>query len=119
MVKVCNDNSILFKGMSGEVLNVWVSHHEGQINVPVHDEPLVVLRYVDQKGEETDKYPWNPNGSIGGVTGICDETGRHFGLMPHLERSFLNWQMPYGGGEGNYTGWFKCVLNAYKWCIGE
>lgn len=117
MVKVCNDNSILFKGMSGEVLNVWVSHHEGQINVPVHDEPLVVLRYVDQKGEETEKYPWNPNGSVGGVTGICDETGRHFGLMPHLERSFLNWQMPYGGGEGNYTGWFKCVLNAYKWCI--
>lgn len=117
MVKVCNEKSILFKGMSGEVLNVWISHYEGQINVPVNDDSLAVLKYVDQKGDVTKKYPWNPNGSIGGVTGICDETGRHFGMMPHLERSFLNWQMPYGTGEGNYTGWFKCVLNAYKWCI--
>lgn len=119
MVKVCNDNSILFKGMCGDVLNVWVSHQEGQINVPVHDESLIVLRYVDQKGEQTERYPWNPNGSVGGATGICDDTGRHFGLMPHLERSFLNWQMPYGTGEGNYTGWFKCALNAYNWCIEE
>lgn len=119
MVKVCNDNSILFKGMSGEILNVWISHHEGQINVPINNESLIVLKYVDHNGKETEKYPWNPNGSIGGVTGICDETGRHFGLMPHLERSFLSWQMPYGSGEGNYTGWFKCVLNAYNWCIRE
>jgi len=31
------------------------------------------------------QYPWNPNGSVDSIAGICDETGRVFGLMPHPE----------------------------------
>jgi len=44
----------------------------------------VALRYVDDKGNLA-SYPWNPNGSLENIAGICDETGRIFGLMPHPE----------------------------------
>jgi phosphoribosylformylglycinamidine synthase len=47
---------------------------------------LVCLSYTDEAYQaETMEYPLNPNGSVGGVAGICDETGRVFGLMPHPE----------------------------------
>jgi phosphoribosylformylglycinamidine synthase subunit PurQ / glutaminase len=46
----------------------------------------VVLRYVDASGRPTEEYPANPNGSPGAVAGVCDPTGRIFGLMPHPER---------------------------------
>ena len=45
-----------------------------------------VLRYVDESGQPTELYPANPNGSAGAVAGVCDPTGRIFGLMPHPER---------------------------------
>lgn len=51
---------------------------------------LIALRYVDPAtGEATETYPLNPNGSPDGVAGICDPTGRIFGLMPHPE-AFLH-----------------------------
>lgn len=43
----------------------------------------VAVRYVDADGEPTQEWPANPNGSPGAVAGICDPTGRLFGLMPH------------------------------------
>lgn len=46
----------------------------------------VVLRYADPSGHPTQAYPENPNGSPGAVAGVCDTTGRIFGLMPHPER---------------------------------
>ncbi len=46
----------------------------------------VVLRYADPDGRVASTYPANPNGSPGAVAGVCDPTGRIFGLMPHPER---------------------------------
>ncbi|SIN88408.1 phosphoribosylformylglycinamidine synthase subunit I [Singulisphaera sp. GP187] len=46
----------------------------------------IVLRYVDASGAVTEEYPANPNGTPGAVAGLCDPTGRIFGLMPHPER---------------------------------
>jgi phosphoribosylformylglycinamidine synthase subunit PurQ / glutaminase len=46
----------------------------------------VVLRYIDEGGRPTESYPANPNGSPGAVAGLCDPSGRIFGLMPHPER---------------------------------
>ncbi len=46
----------------------------------------VVLRYADDRDQPTQDYPANPNGSPGAVAGICDPSGRVFGLMPHPER---------------------------------
>ena len=46
---------------------------------------LVVFRYTDKKGNPAKTYPENPNGSINSIAGVCDKTGRIFGLMPHPE----------------------------------
>jgi phosphoribosylformylglycinamidine synthase I len=53
----------------------------------------VVLRYVDEHGQ-AGQFPVNPNGSQGGVAGICDASGRVLGLMPHPERHVLPTQHP-------------------------
>jgi len=47
---------------------------------------LVVCRYADaENGEPTLEFPHNPNGSLRAIAGLCDPTGRVFGLMPHPE----------------------------------
>lgn len=75
-----------------EMLYLPVAHSEGKF-IPdspatlerLKDNHQVVFRYVTAKGEPA-KYPENPNGSIAGIAGICDPSGRVFGLMPHPER---------------------------------
>jgi phosphoribosylformylglycinamidine synthase len=54
----------------------------------------IVLTYSDQAGQPTQEYPANPNGSAGAVAGVCDPTGRIFGLMPHPERFVDPWHHP-------------------------
>ena len=44
---------------------------------------LIPVRYADAAGTPTEAWPENPNGSPGGAAGLCDVTGRVFGLMPH------------------------------------
>jgi phosphoribosylformylglycinamidine synthase I len=76
-----------------EPIELPVAHGEGKF-VLADPESLaklesagqVVLRYADAQGDPTSVYPANPNGSIGAVAGLCDPTGRIFGLMPHPER---------------------------------
>lgn len=43
----------------------------------------IVARYAGPDGRPTQEWPWNPNGSPGAIAGICDPSGRLFGLMPH------------------------------------
>jgi phosphoribosylformylglycinamidine synthase len=51
----------------------------------ISSNKLSCLRYCDESGRPTMKYPLNPNGSRDGIAGICDITGRIFGLMPPPE----------------------------------
>ena len=76
-----------------ERIDLPVRHGEGKF-VPESDEllrrmrhqHLIPLRYADPStGEPTDAFPHNPNGSIDNVAGLCDPTGRVFGMMPHPE----------------------------------
>jgi phosphoribosylformylglycinamidine synthase len=53
-----------------------------------------VLFYSDSEGRPTQEYPANPNGSAGAIAGLCDPTGRIFGLMPHPERFIVPWHHP-------------------------
>ncbi len=53
----------------------------------------IVYRYINEDGSSP-SYPANPNGSVDNIAGICDKTGRIFGLMPHPERHFLPTQHP-------------------------
>ena len=69
-----------------------VRHAEGKIFATDKDIDLlfsnnqVVMQYADENGDSADgKWPLNPNGSLRDIAGICDPTGRIFGLMPHPE----------------------------------
>lgn len=54
----------------------------------------VAVRYVDRDGRPTEDWPDNPNGSPGAVAGICDPSGRLFGLMPHPDAYLYPFQHP-------------------------
>ncbi|KIH75548.1 phosphoribosylformylglycinamidine synthase subunit I [Geoalkalibacter ferrihydriticus] len=82
---------VFTRGMDGVYLPV--RHGEGKF-VPASDEVLAamekrhlcVLKYSDPSFQTTAlDYPANPNGSVAGIAGVCDESGRLFGLMPHPE----------------------------------
>lgn len=85
----------------GESLYLPVAHAEGKY-VPADDAPVesldeagqVAVRYVGPDGEPHAGFPWNPNGSVGDVAGLCDPTGRVFGIMPHPERHAHPWHHP-------------------------
>jgi len=78
-----------------------VAHGEGKF-IPKDNAVLerlkknnqIVFRYCTKEGSAP-AYPDNPNGSVEDIAGICDETGRIFGLMPHPERHFLFTQHPF------------------------
>ena len=71
----------------------------------------VAARYVDDQGIATTEWPHNPNGSPGGVAGVCDPSGRLFGLMPHPDAYLYPFHHPHwrrravdGSGEEEGAG---------------
>ena len=110
-----NSNKCIFtKGMT-EPVYYPIAHAEGKF-VPKDKETLknlkkndqVVFQYMNPEGGSAD-YPWNPNGSVEDIAGICDPTGRIFGIMPHPERHFHPTQHPRWTREG-----LKEVADGYK-----
>ena len=89
-----------------ELIELPVAHGEGKF-IPKDQEILeqllgygqIVFHYADPKGQEGG-YPWNPNGSVGNIAGVCDPTGRILGLMPHPERHVAAVQHPRWTREG-------------------
>jgi phosphoribosylformylglycinamidine synthase I len=106
---------IFTKGISA--LYLPVAHGEGKVVAETLGGLKVVVRYADDKGNTKAGYPYNPNGSMDNIAGICDESGRIFGLMPHPER-FIRWsqhprwtrEAPREQGDG-----FSVFLNAVQW----
>ncbi len=88
------------------VLYIPVANAEGKF-IAKNEEKLrmlgeseqIVFKYVDEDGNESG-YPWNPNGSMGNIAGICDPTGRILGMMPHPERHIEPTQHPRWTREG-------------------
>ncbi len=79
-----------------KVLRIPVAHGEGRFTTDgetyrkLEEGRQIALRYAFSDGRPAGgRFPYNPNGSLGDVAGICDPTGRVFGLMPHPERAFL------------------------------
>jgi len=87
------------------------AHAEGKLLFPLdrqddylnklEDNDQIVFRYVDPSGDYAG-YPWNPNGSISNIAGICNSMGNVFGMMPHPERTFYRFQ---------HQGWTKKGLD--------
>jgi phosphoribosylformylglycinamidine synthase len=114
LVQVRSSASLFFQGMEGAVLPVVVSHGEGRIATPVVDG--VNLRYVDHYHRMAERYPFNPNGSEAGVTGLCSEDGRVTIMMPHPERVYRREQFSWCPDDWLVSPWQHFFANAAKWC---
>lgn len=113
--KINESPSVLLSGMSDSILPVPVAHGEGRM-VFDGDASNVALRYVDNEGSATDTYPLNPNGSLGGITGVTTDDGRVTIMMPHPERAFLTQQNSWHPEDWEeYGPWFKMFQNARDW----
>ena len=130
-VQIQSSPSILLKGMEGSSLGVWVAHGEGRVHFPTDEsrdlvvsKSLAAVKYVDDENTPTEVYPYNPNGSPMAIAGLTSEDGRHLAMMPHPERCFLGWQLPWlprewEEGYGMKTGvgpWLRMFQNARAWC---
>lgn len=118
-VRVEQTKSVLLKGMQGSVIPVAVAHGEGLANLTADEAANMAqhghlaLRYVDSQGNPTETYPLNPNGSIGGVTGVTSNDGRVTLMMPHPERNLRainhSWKPNDWQGDG---AWMRMFRNA-------
>ncbi|KAL6745568.1 CobB/CobQ-like glutamine amidotransferase domain-containing protein [Haematococcus lacustris] len=131
-VHIADDSpSILLKGMGGATIGVWAAHGEGQALFPdqavkehVLANKLAPIRYTDPQGNATEAYPFNPNGSPLGIAALTSENGRHLAMMPHPERCFLAWQLPWAPKELGLQAkgpapWIKLFQNAREWCEAQ
>ena len=100
-------------------LPIAVAHGEGYANFAHRGEAARVqaaMRFVDHTGQPTEQYPFNPNGSAGGLTGVTTPDGRFTAFMPHPERVFRNIQMSWTGGEpADFSPWMHLWHNARRW----
>lgn len=122
-VEVQKSPSLFFDGMAGSRLPIAVAHGEGFADFSQQGNAAkvdVALRFVDNYGEITERYPFNPNGSQQGVTSVTTQDGRFTVLMPHPERVFRTSQMSWAPSEwsaipeGN-SPWLRMFQNARKW----
>ena len=117
-LEVLESPSIFFKGMAGSRVPVAVAHGEGRVVFPKGvngAKAVAALRFVDGRGNATERYPWNPNGSAGGLTSFTTKDGRATIMMPHPERGFRASQLSYKGGlfDGECGPWMRMFRNAY------
>ena len=122
---ILESNAIALQGMAGSTIGIWVAHGEGRFHVRnrelldnVLTQNLAPIRYVDQHNQPTMRYPFNPNGSPHGIAGICSTDGRFLAMMPHPERAFLKWQLPWVPDEYKHLSvapWRMMFENLYRW----
>eukprot|EP00326_Haptolina_ericina_P037336 CAMPEP_0181236458 /NCGR_PEP_ID=MMETSP1096-20121128/38191_1 /TAXON_ID=156174 ORGANISM="Chrysochromulina ericina, Strain CCMP281" /NCGR_SAMPLE_ID=MMETSP1096 /ASSEMBLY_ACC=CAM_ASM_000453 /LENGTH=887 /DNA_ID=CAMNT_0023331649 /DNA_START=70 /DNA_END=2734 /DNA_ORIENTATION=- len=128
-VTILESPAVLLKGMAGTSLGVWVAHGEGKSHFPeasmlpaLIDKRMAPIRYVDDSNKQTETYPFNPNGSPHGIAALCSEDGRHLAMMPHPERCFVKWQLPWMPPSWDAleaAPWLKLFQNAAAFCNAE
>lgn len=119
LVEVLESPSLFLQGMAGSRLPIAVAHGEGYANFKYRgnaSKAIAAMRYVDNHGRATEQYPFNPNGSAGGLTAVTTADGRFTAMMPHPERVFRNVQMSWTSEDkAQYSGWMRIWRNARKW----
>ncbi len=118
MVEVMKSPSLFLEGMAGSRLPIAVAHGEGYANFKHRGDlanAIAAMRFVDNAGQATEQYPFNPNGSPGGLTAVTTPDGRFTALMPHPERVFRNIQMSWTSGDpAVHSPWLRIWRNARK-----
>lgn len=89
-----NSPNVFLRGI--EKLHIPVAHGEGNffaeddVLKSIEDNNLVAVRYSKPDGSPAGgEFPYNPNGSLNDIAGICDKSGRIMGMMPHPERNIF------------------------------
>ncbi|MDI1315707.1 phosphoribosylformylglycinamidine synthase [Flavobacterium sp.] len=111
-VKVQENNSVMLKTLAGTTLGVWVSHGEGKFQLPEAENQYNIVAKYAYEG-----YPANPNGSDFNTAMLCDKTGRHLVMMPHIERSTFPWNWAYypSDKKDEVSPWLEAFVNARIW----
>ena len=119
MVELPQSPSLFFGGMAGSRMPVVVSHGEGQAifdSAEQQGRALVAMRFLDNAGRVSEVYPYNPNGSPDGITGVTTADGRFTIMMPHPERVFRTVQMSWHPANmGEDSPWLRMFRNARAW----
>ncbi|CAM5400423.1 phosphoribosylformylglycinamidine synthase [Eoetvoesiella caeni] len=125
MVEVADSPSLFFKGMAGTRIPVAVAHGEGFANFGLQGNigrVAKVLNFTDHGGKATESYPYNPNGSPQGLTGVTTADGRFTVMMPHPERVtrnvMMSWSPDRWGSQdsgGDASPWLRIFRNARVW----
>jgi len=123
MVQIPQNPSIFFHGMAGSFLPIAVAHGEGRAEFrdPADLQQVILDRqvamcFLDNRGTLTQAYPYNPNGSPHGITGLTTSDGRFTVLMPHPERVVRtvsnSWHPDHWREDGP---WLRMFRNARVW----
>ncbi|AFZ83621.1 phosphoribosylformylglycinamidine synthase [Candidatus Kinetoplastibacterium blastocrithidii TCC012E] len=121
-IEILKSPSILFNGMEGSKIPIVIAHGEGYADYSKCDSmanSYVSACFVDNYGNKTEKYPFNPNGSPGGITAVTTLDGRCTIMMPHPERVTRNVTLSWAPAEWvnryKYSPWMKMFYNARIW----
>ncbi|WP_438966327.1 phosphoribosylformylglycinamidine synthase [Flavobacterium sp.] len=111
-VTIQENNSVMLKTLAGSTLGVWISHGEGKFNLPYSENKYNIVAKYAYEG-----YPANPNGSDFNTAMMCDTTGRHLVMMPHIERSTFPWNWANYPKDRNdkVSPWLEAFVNAKNW----
>jgi phosphoribosylformylglycinamidine synthase len=111
-VKVQENHSVMLSTLAGTTLGVWVSHGEGKFKLPYDENQYNIVAKYGYEG-----YPANPNGSDYNTAMLCDTTGRHLVMMPHIERSTFPWNWAHypKGNTDEVSPWIEAFVNARLW----
>jgi len=111
-VTVQENNSVMLKTLAGATLGVWVSHGEGKFKLPYEENKYNIVAKYAYEG-----YPANPNGSDFNTAMMCDKSGRHLVMMPHIERSTFPWNWAHypTDKKDEVSPWIEAFLNARLW----
>lgn len=111
-VTIQENNSVMLKTLAGSTLGVWISHGEGKFNLPYGEEKYNIVAKYAYEG-----YPANPNGSDFNTAMMCDSTGRHLVMMPHIERSTFPWNWAHypKHRDDKVSPWLEAFVNAKEW----
>ncbi len=118
LVRVPASASLFFSGMAGSLLPVATAHGEGRARFDgqLLPQTQIALQYVNADGVTTTGYPQNPNGSPGGITGLCNSDGRITIMMPHPERTLRTVNFSWAPDHWpEVSPWQRIFRNARQW----
>jgi phosphoribosylformylglycinamidine synthase len=111
-VIVQENHSVMLCTLAGSTLGVWVSHGEGKFKLPYEENQYNIVAKYAYEG-----YPASPNGSDFNTAMMCDKTGRHLVMMPHIERSTFPWNWAHYPNDNldEVSPWIEAFVNARLW----